>query len=120
MQMAAFGLAFFIGFMLLFSIISAYARMIFDLYEKDKIGPMWRYAGTVNPSSFGIVSGIISFLVVAFSFTGIVDWEYLGLTMPNIFTVFWAVTGVFALIGGLMARPLAKRTSRIVYDRTDL
>jgi hypothetical protein len=90
------------------------------MYEEDwKIG-RWRYAGSINPSAFGIVSGIISMIIVAFSFTGIVDWEYLGLTMPNIFTIFWAVTGLCALIGGIMARPLAKRKKRIVYERDDL
>ncbi|TFG97783.1 hypothetical protein E4H12_07775 [Candidatus Thorarchaeota archaeon] len=109
MQMTAVGIAFFIGFMLIFSFASAYARLIADIYQKDNIGSVYRYAGTINPSSFGIVAGIISFLVVAVSFAGIVDWEYLGLTMPNIFTVFWAVTGICALIGGIMARPLAKR-----------
>ena len=119
MQMAAVGVAFFLGFLLLFSIISAYGRMIIDLYEEKRWG-VWKYAGSIDPSAFGIVSGIISMIIVAFSFTGIVDWEYLGLTMPNIFTIFWAVTGLCALIGGIMARPLAKRKSRIVYERDDL
>ena len=119
MQMAAIGVVFFLGFLLLFSIISAYSRIIFDLYEEKRWGA-WKYAGSIDPSAFGIVTGIVSMIIVAFSFSGIVDWEFLGLTMPNIFTVFWAVTGLCALIGGIMARPLAKRSSRIVYDRTDL
>ena len=79
-----------------------------------------RYAGTINPSSFGIVAGIISMVVVVFSLTGIVDWEYLGLTFPNIFTIIWAITGVLALVGGIVARPLAKRETKPVHERSDL
>jgi len=120
MQMAAVGIAIFLGAILLFSFGSAYTRTITDLYRKDEKWGIYKYAGTVNPSSFGIVAGIISFVVVAFSFAGIVDWEYLGLTMPNIFTVFWAVTGICALIGGIMARPLAKRDYKPPAERTDL
>ncbi|MFW9920498.1 MAG: hypothetical protein ACFFED_12920 [Candidatus Thorarchaeota archaeon] len=119
MQMAAIGVAFFLGFLLLFSLLSAYARIIFDLYEEKRWG-VWKYAGSIDPSAFGIVTGIVSMIIVAFSFTGIVDWEYLGLTMPNIFTIFWAITGLCALIGGIMARPMAKRKSRIQYERKNL
>jgi len=120
MQMAAVGIAFFIGFILIFSFASAYTRTITDIYEKDENWGIYKYAGTINPSSFGIVAGIISFVVVIISFAGIVDWEYLGLTMPNIFTVFWAVTGICALIGGILARPLAKRTSKPRAELKDL
>ena len=119
MTAAAIGIAFFIGAMLSFSLASALARTIVDLYEEKRWG-LYRYAGTINPSSFGIVAGIISMVVVAISLTGIVDWEYLGITFPNIFTIIWAITGALALIGGILARPLAKREKKPDYERTDL
>jgi len=120
MTIAAIGIAFFIGFILTFSLASAYARMSADLYEKDNIRGVYRYAGSINPSSFGIVAGIISMVVVVFSLSGIVDWEYLGISFPNIFTVIWAITGLCALIGGILARPLAKRDKKPVYERDHL
>ncbi|MHA1909397.1 MAG: hypothetical protein ACW98Y_19015 [Candidatus Thorarchaeota archaeon] len=116
----AVALAFFLGFMILFSFGSAYSRTIVDMYREDKSWGVFRYAGSVDPSAFGIVAGIISMIIVAFSFSGIVDWEYLGLTMPNIFTVVWAVAGLCSLIGGILARPLAKRKTRIQYERKEL
>jgi len=119
MTVAAIGIACFIGFMLSLSLASALARTILDIYEEKRWG-LYRYAGTINPSSFGIVAGIISMVVVVFSLTGIVDWEYLGLTFPNIFTIIWAITGVLALVGGIVARPLAKRETKPVHERRDL
>jgi hypothetical protein len=116
----AVALAFLLGFMILLSFASAYGRVIVDMYRDDRLWGVFRYAGSVDPSAFGIVAGIISMIIVAFSFSGIVDWEYLGLTMPNIFTIVWAIAGICSLIGGILARPLAKRKSRIKYERTDL
>jgi hypothetical protein len=118
MTMAAIGIAVFIGGMLLFSFASAMARTIVDVYEeKPYQRGVFQYAGTINPSSFGLVAGIISMVVVAVSFSGIVDWEYMGVTFPIIFSIIWAVTGVLAFIGGILARPLAKRKTRPDYEK---
>ena len=120
MTMAAIGIAVFIGGMLFFSFASAMARTIVDVYEEKQYQRgIYQYAGTINPSSFGLVAGIISMVVVVVSFSGIVDWEYMGVTFPIIFSIIWAITGVLAFIGGILARPLAKRKTRPDYEKRD-
>ena len=121
MTMAAIGIAVFIGGMLSFSLASTLARTSLDIYEEKQYQRgVYQYAGTINPSSFGLVAGIISMVVVAVSFSGIVDWEYLGVTFSITFSIIWAITGVLAFVGGILARPLAKRKTRPDYEKRDL
>ncbi len=102
----------FVGIFQLISFLSAGSRTIVDLYEKDRYYHYYKYAGTIDPSGMALASGVIMMVMVAFTTLDIVDWAYLGLTFPNIFTVLWLGNGLLALIGGISARPLAKRTSK--------